>query len=89
MQRTHVKIYGTVQGIFFRKFIKLNADKFNIKGYAKNVNDHVEAIFEGTEESIQKLLQTCKLGPPGSKIQDIKIEKEKYTGEFRDFSIKY
>ena len=41
MKRIHVIIKGKVIGVFFRKFIKENADKLKIKGWVKNEKDYV------------------------------------------------
>ena len=38
-------ITGTVQGIFFRQFIKENADQNGVRGYIRNLEDGRVEIF--------------------------------------------
>ena len=76
MQRVHIFIEGDVIGIGFRFFIQRHANLLNIKGWVKNTNNKVEAVFEGSEEDIKKMLELCKEGPSLSYVKDIKIKKE-------------
>ena len=46
MKRIHILISGRVVGVFFRKFIKDNADKLNVKGFVRNKENEVECVFE-------------------------------------------
>ncbi|HTY44148.1 MAG TPA: acylphosphatase, partial [Patescibacteria group bacterium] len=36
-----VRLYisGTVQNVFFRAFVKENAEKYNVKGFIRNLED--------------------------------------------------
>lgn len=87
MKSMKVTISGNVTGVFFRDFIKSNAINLNLKGFVRNVNEKVEAIFEGEEKSIKKMIELCKKGPEGSKVTDIKIKKEQIKNEFKDFKV--
>ncbi len=47
----------------FRNFVFLHAKKLNIKAYVKNNPDGtVEAVFEGDEDNINKMIELCKQG---------------------------
>lgn len=84
-----VRIYfqGTVQGIFFRQFIKENADKRGIKGFARNLEDgRVEAWLEGDSEKVREMIEVCKIGPRHSQIKDVEVKEEKFQ-YFKDFKI--
>lgn len=90
MKRIHVVISGRVQGIFFRHNTKKIADKLNIKGWVKNNWDGtVEAVFEGENDSVDKIVNWCHKGPIGAKVEKVDIKEEKYKGEFKEFSIIY
>jgi len=62
-KRFHVWIYGLVKGVFFRAGIKSMADKLNIKGFVRNTDDGVEAVFEGNSQDIEKMIEFCRKGP--------------------------
>ena len=82
-----VYIKGTVQGIFFRGFVKENAEKCNVKGFVRNLNDgRVEAFFEGNIEDVEKMIEICKKGPKHSKIDKIDTKLEKFQG-FKTFKV--
>ncbi len=83
-----VIISGHVQRVFFRSFIKENADKLEIKGYVKNLpSGEVEAIFEGQKEKIDSLLQICRKGHKFAIVEDIKAKEQKPTKEFTSFTV--
>lgn len=81
-------VSGTVQGVFYRKFIKEKADNLELKGFVRNLeNGDVEIYVEGEKEKIKKLIEEAKKGPKYSVVKDISIEEKKWTGEFKDFKV--
>lgn len=90
MKRVHVFISGQVQCIFFRAHIRDNAISLGLKGFVRNLPDgRVEAVFEGAEKDVAEILEFCKRGPAGAKVEDVEVKKETYTGKFENFEIKY
>lgn len=90
MVRAHVYVSGRVQGVFFRYETKSLADRLGVKGWVRNLPDgRVEAVFEGEEEMVRKMIDFCKRGPPGARVTDVKVEWEDYKGEFNGFSIRH
>jgi len=90
LKRIHVYISGKVQGVFFRAETQRTANSFNLTGWVRNITDgRVEAVFEGDDANIDKMLAWCHIGPPAARVEEVSTEEEIYTGEFRDFNIKY
>jgi acylphosphatase len=88
--RAHVFVSGMVQGVFFRSETRLEAKRHGVNGWIRNLpDDRVEAVFEGEQENVKKLVEFCKLGPPGARVTDVEVAWEQYTGEFEDFEIRY
>ena len=84
-----VRLYikGTVQGIFFRQFIKDNAERNNVKGFVRNLEDgRVEVFIEGNQEDVEKMIELCKKGPKHSQIEEVEIKEEKFQ-DFKEFKI--
>jgi len=80
-------ISGTVQGLFFRGFIKENAEKLNVKGFVRNLEDgRVEVFIEGNPEEVRKMMAVCKKGPRHSTIKKIEEKNEKFQ-EFKTFKV--
>ena len=89
MKRVKVLIFGRVQGVSFRSFIKHKAISLNLKGYVKNLaSGEIEAVFQGKDKAIKEIIDYCKKGPLSSKVIDIKIIEESYKTEFNGFEIR-
>jgi acylphosphatase len=87
MKTVKIFISGIVQGVLFRAFIQENAQNLGLTGYVKNLDDgRVEAVLEGYENDVNKMIELCKRGPIHSKIRDIEIEKIENQG-FDSFRI--
>ncbi len=88
--RAHVYVSGYVQGVFFRACTRDEALKSEITGWVKNLADgRVEAVFEGNQNQIEKIISWCHKGPPGANVRNVKVNYENYTDEFTTFEIRY
>ena len=88
--RKHIYVHGRVQGVGFRAFIKRNAKKNNVHGWAKNLTDgRVETILTGKKINVERLIKKLKKGPRMARVNKVDIFDETYRGEFTSFSIKY
>ncbi len=88
--RAHLRIYGIVQGVFFRANMRDVARSLGVKGWVMNRSDgSVEAVLEGEEEAVKKVIEWARHGPPLAVVEKLDIEWEEYRGEFRDFRIRY
>lgn len=84
-----VRLYidGTVQGVFFRNFVKENAEKNDVSGFVRNLEDgRVEIFLEGNSENVEKMIELCKKGPKHSMIKKVEEKPEIFQG-FKDFKI--
>lgn len=90
MVRIHIFVKGLVQGVFFRANTQKMAVELDLKGWVKNIPcGGVEAVFEGEEEKINKMLEWARKGPPAAKVDGLEIEWERYKGNFKNFEVKY
>lgn len=88
--RAHLYICGRVQGVCYRSYAEEEASRLGLKGWVKNLNDgRVELVCEGTKDNVEQLIESCRKGPPGALVADIKINWETATGEFNGFGIEY
>ena len=75
MKRIHIIITGTVTGVGFRWWLKMEAKKRSIYGYVKNrTEDEVEALLLGHKKDVEDVVRLCRKGPTSSKVKSIKIE---------------
>lgn len=64
------EVFGMVQGVFFRKYTKQQADKLSITGWCMNTRDDtVKGEIEGTEDKVNQMKQWLQnTGSPSSRI---------------------
>lgn len=83
-------VSGRVQGVFFRNETQDEAVRQGVTGWVRNLPDgRVEAVFEGEKDKVERLVEFCRLGPRGARITHVEASLEGYTGEFRDFQVRY
>ncbi|MBC8520591.1 MAG: acylphosphatase [Methanomicrobia archaeon] len=88
--RAHVVVKGRVQGVYFRYATRDEANMRGIKGWVRNMEDgKVEAVFEGEKGKVDEMIEYCHYGPPSAKVSSVKVTREEYTGEFKEFFIRY
>ena len=86
--RAHVFVSGKVQGVYFRQNTMRTAHELAATGWVRNLDDgRVEAVIEGAEDAVRKVVEWCHQGPAASKVDDVQVKYERYTGEFSDFAI--
>ncbi|EGP92833.1 MULTISPECIES: acylphosphatase [Nitrosarchaeum] len=89
-QRIRIFVKGKVQGVFFRQALKVMAKKNDVFGWVKNLKDgRVEAVLEGDEEKVNRLIEWSHGGPANARVEDVEIRNEKFTGEFSKFDVLY
>ncbi|MDH3361145.1 MAG: acylphosphatase [Nitrosopumilus sp.] len=81
---------GKVQGVFFRQTLKVMAKKNDVFGWVKNLKDgRVEAVLEGDEDKVSRLVEWAHGGPANARVEDVNIRNEKFTNEFSTFDVLY
>ena len=82
-----ITVKGAVQGVFFRKFVKDSADKLEIRGFVRNLeNNKMEIFAEGEIDNVDKLYEECRKGPKHAMIKEVSIEEQPFQ-DFKDFKI--
>jgi len=89
--RLHIRIFGDVQGVFFRAGAQDEARRISgISGWVRNSDDgSVEVIAEGEKEKLEALLEWCGKGPEGAVVEKTEHEWLGFKDEFRGFKVKY
>ena len=58
MQRKHIQVFGTVQGVGFRFYTQRIAHQFNIKGTVQNVEDYVDIYAQGDDTELEQFIDS-------------------------------
>ncbi len=89
-KRYNIIVSGKVQGVWFRAYTKEKAQELGLTGWVKNnIDGTVEIEVEGDEDKLKEFLNWCWIGSPASKVTDVKYKEKEYTGEFKNFVIRY
>ncbi|MFB6203914.1 MAG: acylphosphatase [Candidatus Nanohaloarchaea archaeon] len=81
MERAHVWISGKVQGVTFRASTRRKARELEVYGWVRNLEDgRVEAVFEGEEEDVEKMIEFCHEGPRLADVEDVEVQREEPEG---------
>ena len=81
-------VSGIVQGVGFRPFVYNRAKAFGLKGWVNNNSEGVYIDIEGSEEDIDKFVQSLKNNhPPLARIEKITIKADKVLN-YSNFEIR-
>lgn len=87
MKQLFVTISGAVQGVSFRYFLQEQAEINHITGWTKNTRaGTVEALFQGEEKNVGKMIKRCLYGPEAANVEKVEI-KEVNEKLYPDFTI--
>lgn len=88
--RARVIVSGMVQGVWYRASTRREAVSRILVGWVRNLPDgRVEAVFEGSRDSVEGMIGWCRRGPPGASVSDVAVSWEKPTAEDKSFGIRY
>ena len=88
--RARIRVYGKVQGVWFRAETQKAAFNFGVAGWVRNNSDgSVEAVAEGDKNKITSLIDWCQNGSPLSKVDKVEVQWEVYRGEYKSFDVSY
>ncbi|HEU5285409.1 MAG TPA: acylphosphatase [Sphingomicrobium sp.] len=70
-----VRIYGRVQGVFFRQWTVDRARSLGVAGWVRNASDgSVEAHLAGDQSAVAQLIEHMRRGPPQARVEDLTVE---------------
>jgi acylphosphatase len=79
--RKHVVVHGRVQGVFFRDSTREEAQSQGVAGWVGNRGDGaVEAVFEGSAEDVERMVEFCRSGPSSADVDDVEVSDEEPEG---------
>ena len=88
MNALHITIFGRVQAVGFRAWMKEQAEKRGLFGWVRNASDgSVEAFIQGEDESLNDLLAVSWEGPDLADVEDVLTQDTKVDESFNSFDI--
>ena len=90
IRKAVIVVSGIVQGVYYRYTTKDRADALGLGGTVRNLpNGDVEVVAQGEDSLIQALIDWCRQGPLGARVDRVDVEWGEPTGAFKNFSIRY
>jgi acylphosphatase len=90
MRRGHFIITGRVQGVCYRMCACVEAQRFGVTGWVRNLDSgDVEIVAEGSADALAGFLRWCRRGPAHAVVRGVREEYAPATGEFLVFDILY
>lgn len=81
-------VAGRVQGVFFRDSCERRAHAEGVTGWVANRADGaVEAVFEGDEVAVGRMVAWCRIGPSRAVVTGVEVHDETPQGE-RGFRVR-
>jgi len=82
LKRANVVVRGSVQGVFFRAETRDRARSLGLAGWVRNAPDGtVVAAFEGEDERVESILEWCRRGPAGARVDEVEVAWVEPEGE--------
>jgi acylphosphatase len=90
MKTYHYTISGRVQGVCFRHYTVLEAEKLGLSGTVKNMaNGDVEIFVQGNDVEIGRFESFLHAGPRSARVDAVKKEIIDEPTEYRGFDINW
>lgn len=84
-KRFIINVHGRVQGVFYRRMAREEAQKLGLSGYADRLpSGGIIIEAEGEEMHLHKLLRWCRQGPSLAKVEMVTFE---HSHEIKNFDI--
>jgi protein-L-isoaspartate(D-aspartate) O-methyltransferase len=80
--RAEVRVTGRVQGIGFRYLAERRARSLGVSGWIRNEpGGAVAAAFEGPRDRVESMIDWCRRGPSGSRVDEVEVSWRAPQGE--------
>jgi len=77
----HGYVSGRVQGVFFRQATAEQAERLDVHGWVRNLDDgRVEVLCEGEESAVRTLASWLEQGPPEAEVTGVELEQQALQG---------
>ena len=74
--RKKLRIYGRVQGVFYRGWSVETAHALGLRGWVRNRRDgSVEMLVVGEAAAVDRMIERCRDGPPAARVERVEVEE--------------
>ncbi len=88
-KRFKIRIYGRVQGVWYRASAQQQASKLGLSGWVRNEDDgSVGAEAQGAEGSLEAFIEWCWRGPQHAEVKQVEIEEQPVQAGSQGFHVR-
>ncbi|MDH5764525.1 MAG: acylphosphatase [Gammaproteobacteria bacterium] len=86
----HYRVYGRVQGVFYRASAQEQAEQLGLTGWVRNLPDGcVEAVACGSEQQLTSFENWLQQGSAMARVENLDIEAVTDPVYFNKFEVRY
>ncbi|MCM3068918.1 acylphosphatase [Staphylococcus warneri] len=75
MERKHIQVFGTVQGVGFRFYTQRLGNQHHVVCTVQNVEDYVDIYAQGEKENLEAFINSVIAGAsPASHVTNYQVE---------------
>jgi acylphosphatase len=79
-----LRIFGRVQGVWYRESMRLEAERLGVTGWVRNRRDgSVEAMVQGSPAAVDAILEWARRGPDLARVTEVQVSAAE--GSFASF----
>ena len=90
-QRAAVQLVvrGRVQGVGFRWFVAVAAERLGVGGWCRNrADDTVEVLLCGDAAAVEQVVDACRVGPRWADVEDVEVDRDVADPHLGSFNIR-
>lgn len=77
----HGYVSGKVQGVYYRQSTQEEADRLDLDGWVRNLDDgRVEVLLEGEEDAVRELARWLERGPDKAQVTAVELSEQPLQG---------
>lgn len=71
----HLRIFGRVQGVWYRESMRRQAEQLKLSGWVRNrLDGSVEAVVQGEAAAVERIIQWARRGPEQALVTHIDLD---------------
>lgn len=88
-ERLTAHVVGRVQGVGFRWWIRMRAEKLGVTGWVMNEADErsLAVVAEGAPDALDELERLLQQGPSAARVERVDAVRQAASGEYQRFGI--
>jgi len=85
-KRAEIRIFGNVQGVFYRSFVEARARMHSVVGWVRNEHDgSVSIVAEGEDADVERFVKAIQVRDGTRHVERVQVIWSEAAGAFSDF----